>query len=260
MSLIVEKSKEVIDSFKVVFVAIVYLLARPRLYVFIIIPYLINTIIFILLFGLVFAFFNQQINSLTSLLEFSGFWVEVINKTLKVLGTILATVFTSFLLISIALIIQSPFNSIITESILKENNIEKKNDKAGIKFVIADILRALEFEIVKLLIIAFVFIITFALNFIPVIGSFLYLAINTLNIFFLNLLDLLDPSYNYVGFKVFKELKLTFKNISNYLGFGILAYTVWGIPVINFLLMPILYSSATIAFLKTYSRDTFSKS
>lgn len=253
MRIFVEKSKDVVGSFRVIFASVVYLLSRPKLYIFIIIPYIINAIIFILLFGFVFAFFNQQINSLTSLLEFNGFLEGLISTTLKLIGSLLAIVFTSFLLISIALIIQSPFNSIITESILKENNIEKINDKTGIKFVIKDLLRALEFEIVKLLIIVLVFIITFALNFIPFIGSILYLVINTFNIFFLNLLDLLDPSYNYLGFKVAKEIKFTFKNIFNYLGFGILAYIVWGIPVVNFLLMPIFYSSATLALLGVYS-------
>jgi CysZ protein len=241
---------DILHSFKVIPEAFAYLISRPRLYVYIIIPVVMNIILAVMLWGFTFNFFQNLTDYFLANAEFEGFLFNLIYGAGSIISSIIAFLITWFLITSIGIIIQSPFNGQIVEFILDEKGVEGFKDYKGIQLIIFEFVRSIKFESAKITITILVFVFTFVLNFIPVVGSFLYAFINIANIFFLNLLDLLDPCYSRVGMHTKQEIKATFKNLPRFVGFGTLAYLVWGIPIINFLLMPLLFTSAALSFVK----------
>ena len=242
---------DIVYPFKVISLSFVYILTRPKLYIFILLPFVLNLIGFFVFFGLVFNFIFDYFNNLTDLLEFNAQIEQVIDTVLGILGFLISLIVSGYLLNTIALIVQSPFNTYIVETMLAQNGHKKQSSNNFFSGLLVELLRATKFELIKLLLIVMAFVITFVLNFIPIVGGILYLLINSIIIFLLNLLDLLDPAYNVKGMSVLSELKFTIGNMKNYFGLGLLAYIVWGIPFINFLLMPYLYLAGAMAFLKT---------
>ena len=242
---------DIVYSFKVISLSFVYILTRPRLYIFILLPFVLNLIGFFVFFGLVFNFIFDYFNNLTDLLEFDTQVEQIIDTVLDILGFLISLIVSGYFLNTIALIVQSPFNTYIVEMMLAQNGYKKQSSNNFFSGLLVELVRATKFELIKLLLIVMAFVITFVLNFIPLVGGILYLLINSIIIFLLNLLDLLDPTYNVKGMGVLSELKFTIGNLRNYFGLGLLAYIVWGIPFINFFLMPYLYLGGAMAFLKT---------
>lgn len=209
-----------------------------------------NIIFAVIFYGVVFTLFQNLTDQWIGDAQIEGRIFDLIYGAGSILSSIFAFILTCFLITSIGIVIQSPFNGQIVERILDEKKVEGFKDYEGIQMILFELVRSLKFEGVKIAIIVLVFALTFVLNFIPIVGSFLYAVINFSNVFFLNVLDLLDPCYSRIGMHTKQEIKTTFKNLPSYIGFGTLAYFVWGIPIVNFLLMPLLFTSATLTFVK----------
>jgi CysZ protein len=216
------------------------LINQPKLRSFVLIPLLVN----LLLFSVSFYFLFQQIDGWMRQLEASFEWLSWLVYIIKPLAFIAIFLVFGFLFGSIANLIAAPFNGLLAEQTeLLLTNAEVQN--VSIKAIILDVPRVLKREIKKMAYYIPRAIGLLLLFFIPAFGQtiapFLWfiftawmLAIQYSDYIFDN---------NKVDFQIMKtELKqYKFQSLS----FGAMVALCQSIPVLNFVIMPVAVCGAT---------------
>jgi CysZ protein len=216
------------------------LINQPKLRPFVLIPLLVN----LLLFSVSFYFLFQQIDGWMRQLEASFEWLSWLVYIIKPLAFIAIFLVFGFLFGSIANLIAAPFNGLLAEQTeLLLTNAEVQN--FSIKAIILDVPRVLKREIKKMAYYIPRAIGLLLLFFIPAFGQtiapFLWfiftawmLAIQYSDYIFDN---------NKVDFQIMKtELKqYKFQSLS----FGAMVALCQSIPVLNFVIMPVAVCGAT---------------
>jgi CysZ protein len=235
-------------SFTIIFKSLKYIVRNPRIWPLLIVPFILNIAICLTVFTLFYSKFGLFIDSSLD----SEFFQKVTFITLfaKVIGAIITLLISLWIFVLLGMIVSAPFNGILIERVLKQQNILKVERYRGIKLIIFEIGRALKFEFVKIILSIFVFFLTILLNLVPVVGNFLFVGINFLFNVFINVLDLSDPAFARIDYSFRKQAKTIFRNIDLFLIFGIITTLIFTIPIVNFLYIPIASISATFLFIE----------
>jgi CysZ protein len=218
------------------------MLTHPALRLFVIIPLLINIVIFGSLISIGFSYLTELMDSMLSKLPE---WLDFIEWILWPLIFITVSLITGYLFTAVALIIASPFNSLLAEKAEELITGREVASLEGIRAALMEIPRAIVREIVKLLyyvpMAAFVLLLTFipGLNAISPVLWFL-LGAWMMSIQFVDY-----PMDNHqLGFADVKEAVRS-RRLSS-MGFGGLVALCTSIPIVNFFVVPAAVVGATI--------------
>lgn len=223
------------------------LINKPKIRLFVIVPFLINT----LLFSLVIFYGAQQIISLndwlTSRWEWAG-WVIWILWPLFLLITA-TVVFYCFTLV--ANFISAPFNGFLAGAVEYHLTGRKSNDTGKLSDLPREIFISLKNEIKKFLYFilwAIPLLILFIVPFINTIAPFIWILFSS---WLLALQYLEFPMSNHG--MLFSEIRANLKTRRELcIGFGLGTLVMTMIPILNFLAMPVAVTSATKLMLSEF--------
>ena len=234
-----------------------FILDHKRLLKYILIPFIINLVVFSLAIYLGLDFFNSFISHHIPQGE-AWYWF-LLNYFLWTIAILLTAVLVFFTFAVVGSLVASPFNDILSEK--TEDILTGSQDEEPFRFTVflQDARRTLFDETRKILLFVLVMILLLILNLVPVVGSLLYPVFSAgLTIFFLVV--------EYTGY-TFTRKHLSFKDQRGYIfrnksllfGFGTGLLLVLAIPLFQFLCIPLGVVSGTRICLDAKSPMTVKK-
>lgn len=228
------------------------LLSKPGIKSYVLIPLLINILIFSIGIYFGFAYFDEY---MASALDTSDMWgwvaslVEIFKPVLYVLFalTLLVVIFYTFSIL--ANIIAAPFNSLLAEATERYLTGNTADDVGGIKQVVKDVIPTVLMEIRKLLYMVLWSIPFLILLFvIPIVGPVIWFLFTA----WMMSLEYMDyPMGNHrIKFREQRNLQAKCRLMS--LGFGSVTMGASMIPLVNFIVMPTAVIAATILWVEQY--------
>lgn len=231
------------------------LLTKPGIKSYVLIPLLINILIFSI--GIYFGsvYFDEYMDKA---LDTSDMWgwvaslVEMFKPILYVLFalTLLVVVFYTFSIL--ANIIAAPFNSLLADATEKYLTGKTADDVGGIKQVVKDVVPTVLMEVRKLLYMLLWSIPFLILLFIiPIVGPIIWFLFTA----WMMSLEYMDyPMGNHrIKFREQRTLQAKSRLLS--LGFGSITMGASMIPLVNFVVMPTAVIAATILWVEQYKHS-----
>lgn len=188
----------------------------------------------------------------------AGFWLRFLHTALLIIGFLL-TLFVCYLLFTIlGNIVTAPFNEEISQRV-EEIVTGRKEHEMGFW---EDAYISIKGEVQKLLFYFSILFFIFLLNLVPVIGSVVSTVLGFIFSCFYNALDFLDYPMTRKKMRFRDKLKITRKGKLVTYGFGVTAFLMMFLPVVNVFMKPILVAAGTSLFYeKGYSSlDLFKNS
>ena len=225
------------------------LLAKPQLRLFIIVPLLVNMLIFSLAFWFLFSSITAWIESyMGSFPSYLSWFTYIIWPFL-----VISLVFTfSFLFSAIANIIAAPFNGLLAEKTEKLISGQLDYEEMSITDLLKDMPRILKRELQKVLYYIPRIIGCFLLFLVPVVGQTIAPIIWFLFAGWMMAIQYLDFPFD--NHKIsFKEMKATLaKDLIPNLTFGLAISFCTTLPLLNLIIMPIAVCGATFSWVERY--------
>jgi CysZ protein len=215
-------------------------------YKYIIFPYILNLLIFIIFWISLFNFLSALILGLGFLQSIPALLTAFVSGTLLILTFLIC----AYLLFLFSSLIASPFNGILVQKMLENEKLIKKSETTGVNTIINEIKRSATFEVVKLFLIGALFVLGLLLPVIPLVGVLLSLVINYVGNTYLALVDFYDPALSNSGFAVRERFKFVRSNILKNKKLFLATLTITFIPLINILFIPFAVISATLTFIR----------
>lgn len=189
---------------------------------------------------------NQAYFIIVRLPEWSNFLVYIISAfalILKVLLFALLLTFIGFVILQFGSLIGSPWYGKLSEKI--EIIHQGKLDLVEIN-ILAELGRAVLFELKKWILILTIGIPLFVLNFIPSFGNMISLIGGFLLTITVICLDFFDATLERKRLKFRAKLKFIWGNFPLTLSFGFICLSLISIPLVNLIVIPICVSGATL--------------
>lgn len=222
------------------------LIQQPGIRRFVIIPLLINTLVFTsaIWFGVV-----QFENLLDWILPEGGrWWVDIILGILWLLFGIIVMLILVFTFTLIANLIAAPFNGFLSEKVESHLSVSAKSDSSMLD-ILKTLPAAVLSEIRKLFYFLLWAILLLIISFIPVVSIVSPALWAVFSSWMLSLEYIAYPMENHgIFFKEARSSIRTRRSLS--MGFGAAAVIMTLIPVINFLVMPSAVAGATAMYVE----------
>lgn len=218
------------------------LLTHPRLRAFVVVPLLINILIFGSLTGVAFSYLGQAVDGwMAALPDWLGFLEWILWPLLILLFALL----TGYLFTAMALLIASPFNSLLAE---KAEELATGAPVAGLEGLwqaLLSVPHSIWREVQKLLYYLPMALLVLILTFIPPISALSPFLWFLLGAWMMSLQFIDYPMDNHrLSFAKVREAAAS-RRLSS-LGFGGLVALCAGIPVVNFFVVPAAVVGATL--------------
>jgi len=240
------------------FLAIKILWQNKNLWQYLIIPILINIIVGIVTYILFLEpsvkfydnFANnliiqvdQLIYNLPQWLEFLTYIIGTIALLFKGLIFVILLIIIGFIILQFGGILGSPFYGKLSEKIeiLKKGNLEI----IEVNFI-REILRAILFELKKILLTICLGIPFFLMNFIPAFGNLISLIGGLSITITIICLDFFDATLERKRLSFREKLKFVWGGFPLTIGFGLVCLGLISIPLINLIAIPICVSAGTL--------------
>lgn len=218
------------------------MLGHPRLRLFVVVPLAVNILIFATMIWFGYSFLSGLI---TSMLNNIPGWLGFIEWIIWPLVWLTVGLATGYLFTSVALIIASPFNSLLAEKAEELITGEEVPSLEGLGAALAEVPRAILRELLKLAYYIPMALFVLVLTFIPGINGFSPLLWFLLGAWMMSIQFIDYPMDNHrLGFKEVKEAARE-RRLSS-LGFGGLVAFCTSIPVVNFFVVPAAVVGATL--------------
>ena len=164
-----------VDGTRLPFHAAGFLLARPRLWLLVAIPLVLNLLIFV---GLIGWGFSEFADGLRAWLDGHTAWYwHVLLWLSRILFWLIVLVVVYFIFTPVALLIASPFNDRLAEHVERAAGFAIEDDRPLLTMIASEVLFAIFCEAKRLAIAIGVFLALLPLNLLPGIGSVAYAAI-----------------------------------------------------------------------------------
>ena len=219
------------------------MLSHPSLRLFVIIPLLVNILIFGSLISLGFSYISGWMNSLLASIPD---WLDFITWILWPLIGLTVSLVTGYLFTAIALIIASPFNALLAEKAEELITGKPVESLEGLGAALLAMPRGIFRELAKLLYYVPMAIFVVIISVIPGIGNALAPVLWLLLGAWMMSIQFVDyPMDNHqLSFADVKEA-VRARRLSS-MGFGGLVALCTGIPVVNFFVVPAAVVGATL--------------
>jgi len=218
------------------------LLNHSSLRLFVIIPLLVNIVIFGSLIGLTISYLSDLMGQWLGMIpEWLGFieWIlwPIIGLTLSLI--------TGYAFTAIALLIASPFNALLAEKAEELITGQPVESLEGLGAALLAIPRGIVRELLKLLYYIPMFLLVLILSFVPVLNAVAPFLWFFLGAWMMSIQFLDYPMDNHqLSFADVKEAA-RFRRLSS-MGFGGAVALCAGIPIVNFFVIPAAVVGATI--------------
>ncbi len=220
-----------------------FIIQHPGLLRFVIIPFLINLIVFSGSIYLGLDFFNDKVVHLIP--QGDAWYWAVLYYFLWTLAVLVTTVVVFFSFTVVGNLIASPFNDLLSEKTERIITGIKDDTPFSLKLFWQSSLRTLVVEVKKISVFVILMLFLLILHLVPVFGSMIYSVLAVmLTLFFLVV--------EYMGF-VFSRKRMNFGDQRRYiffrkttmLGFGTGVLVLLAIPFLQFVCIPLAVVSAT---------------
>lgn len=224
------------------------LIQRPRLRRFVLVPLLVNILLFAGLLYAAYGWFQHLMNAVLSYLPAWLDWLQYLLWPLFAISALLIIFYTFTL---IANIIAAPFNGLLAEAVEKHLTDQPLPGSEGWKQLIRELIPTLFSEIQKLLYFV-LWAIPFGIAFlIPGLNLFAPILWGVFSAWMLTLEYMDYPMGNHgMLFKQQRRRAREKRMLS--LGFGVAAMLLTMIPVVNFIAMPSAVAGATAMWVKKF--------
>ena len=215
------------------------LLKHPSLRAFVIVPLLLNILIFGSLLAVSFSYISDLMDAM--LASIPG-WLSFIKWILWPLIVITVSLISGYFFTSVALIIASPFNALLAEKAEELITGKPVDSLEGFGAALASVPRSVVRELVKLLYYIPMALLALLLSFIPGVGALIWLLLGA----WMMSIQFVDyPMDNHqLSFAEVKQAVRS-RRLSS-LGFGGLVALCTGIPLVNFFVVPAAVVGATL--------------
>lgn len=222
------------------------LLSHPSLRMFVIIPLLVNILIFGSLIGLGFSYL---VDLMASMLARIPDWLDFIQWILWPLIAISVSLISGYLFTAMALIIASPFNALLAEKAEELVTSRPVNSLEGLGAALLGVPRGIIREIAKLLYYVPMAVFVLLVSFIPGVNAVAPVLWFLLGAWMMSIQFVDYPMDNHqLGFADVKEAVRS-RRLSS-MGFGGLVALCAGIPVVNFFVVPAAVVGATLLWVE----------
>ncbi|WP_028865329.1 sulfate transporter CysZ [Psychromonas aquimarina] len=230
------------------------LLSHPKLRLFVLIPLLINILIFAGAFWFLFTSVMDWIDGYIAALPDFLSWLSYLFWPILVISILFAF---SFIFSTAANIIAAPFNGLLAEKTENLLTNERLNDD-GFTDLLKDLPRIFKREMQKLGYFLPRMLLCFALYFIPVFGQTVAPFIWFIFAGWMMAVQYADfPFDNHkIPFKTMKSALS--RRLGKNLTFGMLVSFFTTIPVVNFVIMPVAVCGATAFWVDVYKQELLS--
>lgn len=230
-----------------------YVKSNPWSWKYLLIPFLINLIFSVGLWVFLFNLIQGFVLGLGFLSVIPGFFAGFISFLVLII-TFLTTIYLSFLL---ANIIASPFNGLLTDKMLKRAGIESANEQDVLSLILREVFRAIRFELLKLILVLFLFIFGLIISIIPVVGLLLAGLLNFMGNAYLSFVDYFDPGLSYKCVDVTEKFKFVRNIIKDSWWFFLLSGLIMYIPLINIVYIPLAVITANLILIEKTNPKLF---
>jgi CysZ protein len=218
------------------------MLGHKNLRLFVIIPLLVNIIIFGSLIGVGFSFLHTRMDGLMAWIPD---WLGFIEWILWTIIGLAFSLMTGYLFTALALIIASPFNALLAEKAEELITGRRVDSLEGTAAALMAVPRGVLRELYKLLYYLPMFVFVLVLTFIPVLNTVSPLLWFLLGAWMMSLQFVDYPMDNHqLSFADVKEAVRS-RRLSS-MGFGGVVALVASIPVVNFFVVPAAVVGATL--------------
>ncbi len=165
-------------------------------------------------------------------------WLVGIIDTLGTILTLIISILLSYLLFfPIASVISGPFReALATQTEILILGQASEASAGSVLTIIGDVIQSVLFQLSVL-------ILTLSLGwFTPAVGPFITIVL----LMYLASLDMVDPALSIRGYLLGQKLKFLRSHLALMAGFGIMAFVLLGIPVLNLLILPVASIGGTI--------------
>jgi CysZ protein len=217
------------------------LLNRPGIRRFVVIPLLINLVLFAGVIGYGVTQFEAFFEWLHSFLPT---WLEWLRWLLWPIFTLTAALLVFFLFTPIANLIGAPFNAMLAEKLELQLTGQSPEEGKGLKDLASEVYLSLRNELKKLaylLVWTIPLLILFVIPGINLLAPFVWFVFSA----WMLALEYADYPMGNHSLAFQEERRLLKKNLSLTLGFGSAVTLITTIPVLNFLVMPVAVAGAT---------------
>jgi CysZ protein len=222
------------------------LLSHPSLRMFVIIPLLVNILIFGSLIGLGFSYL---VDLMESMLARIPDWLDFIQWILWPLIGISVSLISGYLFTAMALIIASPFNALLAEKAEELVTSRPVDSLEGLGAALLGVPRGIIREIAKLLYYVPMAVFVLLISFIPGVNAVAPVLWFLLGAWMMSIQFVDYPMDNHqLGFADVKEAVRS-RRLSS-MGFGGLVAVCTAIPVVNFFVVPAAVVGATLLWVE----------
>ena len=215
------------------------LLQHPSLRPFVLIPLVINILIFGSLIGIAFSYMNDLMDSMLARIPD---WLDFIEWILWPLIAITVSLITGYLFTTVALIIASPFNALLAEKAEELITGRPVDSLEGVRAALLAVPRGVLREITKLMYYVPMALLTLLLSFIPGVGAVAWLLLGA----WMMSIQFVDyPMDNHRMSFAQVKAAVRSRRLSS-MGFGGLVALCAGIPILNFFVVPAAVVGATL--------------
>ena len=228
------------------------LVRKPGLRRFVVIPLLINVLVFAVLGYLLFGTAMDWISSWTIFERFGDNWlVAKLQSVLRFIVGALLFIILIFAFSLLANIIGAPFNSLLAERVEMHLTGQSPTSEPSLLFLVKSIPKTLRSELSKIVYLILWSIPLLIIGFIPVINIVAPVLVFAFGAWMFALEYLDYPMGNHGH--LFKDLKRSLKlKRSIALGFGSVVALFSMIPVVNLVIMPVAVAGATALYLDQF--------
>jgi len=245
-----------------------FLIRNPRLWMLVLIPLAINMALFIaLLAWVLFVVAPGLVESLGQtadrLVETGGFWIALWGRCLLLLRWIapvfvwvLALMITYFIFTPIALLIAAPFNDRLAEHAEHACGLRVKDDRPLVTVIVVESIYALLCEAKRIVMIGAIFLVLLPLNWLPLIGSVLYVVASSLWACWAAALEFSGYAGERRHLCLRQKWALLRQGSATTMGFGVITVGLMLMPFLNVLMVPISAVGGTFLFCGLWERDS----
>lgn len=222
------------------------LIIQPGLRLFVLIPLLINIVIFSVLMWVSIQQFSDWIEITIGWLPT---WLEFLRWVLWPLAIIFLLATVTYFFSIIANLIASPFNGLLAEKVEEKLTGEPINSPEGFSQILLLIPKSISRELQKLIYYLPLAIVAIIITFIPVINIISPVIWFLLGSWMMSIQYCDYPMDNHqVSFKAMKEILAERRLTSS--GFGMIVMAGTMVPIVNFVIMPAAICGATAYWVK----------
>lgn len=214
-----------------------FLISRPRLYPFVLIPFLINLVVFSLAVWFGIDYFESLLGWMTP--ENDAWWWPLVQYLFWIVAVLLIAILVFFLFAVVGNLIASPFNDLLSEKTEELVTGQRSDEPFALGRFLRESVHTLLDELIKISAFVGGMLALFVLFLLPAVGPLLYSALSVLWTALFLVVD-------YTGY-IFSRHKLLFKDQRQFIGrhklasigFGTGALCLLAIPFLQFFTIPL---------------------